>query len=190
MNDFQVSVDGRTFALDPPFMVLATQNPYEYEGTYLLPESQLDRFLMRITIGYPDREAEQRVLDTRRLADPLASLKPVLSADDVIALQARTREVTVADDLSGYILSIAEATRGEESLLAGVSPRGSLALYRSTQARALVQGREYVIPDDVKALAAPVLAHRIIPKTFRQDGRAHASERIIRAALDAVPVPL
>ena len=162
MNDFQVSVDGRTYPLDPPFMVLATQNPYEYEGTYLLPESQLDRFLMRITIGYPDREAERRVLDTRRLADPLVSLEATLSASDVLALQASTREVTVADELADYVLAIAAETRRVESLLAGVSPRGSLSLYRAAQAKALTEGRDYVVPDDVKGLAVPVLAHRIL----------------------------
>jgi MoxR-like ATPase len=190
MNDFQVSVDGRTYVLSPPFMVLATQNPYEYEGTYLLPESQLDRFLMRITIGYPDEAAERRVLNTRRLADPLVSLDAVLTAADVLGLQAATREVTVADELAHYVLALAAHTRRQESLLAGVSPRGSLALFRAAQARALVEGRDYVTPDDLKALAVPVLAHRIIPKTFRQDGRSDASEQIIREALDAVPVPL
>ena len=190
MNDFQVSVDGQTYPLDPPFMVLATQNPYEYEGTYLLPESQLDRFLMRITIGYPDREAERRVLDTRRLADPLLSLQPVLSAEDVLFLQARTREVRMADELADYVLAIAAATRRVESLLAGVSPRGCLALYRAAQARALTEGRDYVVPDDIKVLALPVLSHRIIPKSFQQDGRRGASERIIHEALEAVPIPL
>ena len=190
MNDFQVSVDGRTYPLDPPFMVLATQNPYEYEGTYLLPESQLDRFMLRITIGYPDVEAERRVLDSRRLADPLVGLQPVLTGEDVLALQAKTREVKVADELARYILAIAGNTRRQEDLLAGVSPRGCLALYRAAQAFALVQGRDYVVPDDIKTLAVAVLSHRIIPRTFRQDGRADASERIILEALDTVPVPL
>jgi MoxR-like ATPase len=190
MNDFQVSVDGRTYQLDPPFMVLATQNPYEYEGTYLLPESQLDRFLMRITIGYPDRAAERRVLASRRLADPLVELRAVLSGADVLALQARTRGVQVADDLADYILAIAEVTRQAEGLLAGVSPRGCLALYRASQARALTEGRDYVVPDDVKALAVPVLAHRIIPRSFRQDGRWDGTERVVREALAAVSVPL
>ncbi len=190
MNEFQVSVDGRTYPLDPPFMVLATQNPFEYEGTYLLPESQLDRFLVRITVGYPDAGSERRVLDTRRLADPIQSLEPVLSAEDVLMLQARTREVAVADELADYILALAATTRQVESLLVGVSPRGSLGLYRAAQARALVMGRAYVTPDDIKSLAVPVLAHRIIPRSFRQDGRAGFTERIIRDALEAVPVPL
>jgi len=190
MNDYQVSVDGQTHVLTPPFMVLATQNPFEYEGTYVLPESQLDRFLLRVRIGYPDQEAERRVLEARQLADPLESLEPVLSADDVLALQARRREMKVAEALSDYILAIAQVTREHESLLAGVSPRGCLALYRAAQARALLAGRDYVTPDDVKTLAVPVLAHRVIPKTFRQDGRAGASEGIIRETLNDVAVPL
>ena len=145
---------------------------------------------MRITIGYPDQEAERRVLESRRLADPLTSLEPALSADHVLRLQARTRQVKVSEALADYILSLAAVTRREESLLAGVSPRGCLALYRAAQARALTEGRDYVIPDDIKALAVPVLAHRIIPRSFRQDGRRDTSERLIREALETVPVPL
>jgi MoxR-like ATPase len=162
MNDFQVSVDGTTHPLPHPFMVLATQNPIEFAGTYPLPESQLDRFLLRVRIGYPDREHERLVLTRQQRSHPLDDLKSVMHARDVVALQKSVRDVRVEESLADYLLDIVGRTREAADLLVGVSPRGSLALYRAAQALALVDGRDYVLPDDIKTLAVPVLAHRLV----------------------------
>ena len=190
MNDSQVSVDGVTYRLPKPFIVIATQNPIEYEGTYPLPESQLDRFLMRLRIGYPDVPDERRVLYSQKMRHPIESIEPVITANDVLRIQQDVRSVRVDESISDYILAIVNHTRGHEHLEVGVSPRGSLGLFRAAQSLAYVEGRDYVVPDDVKGLAVPVLAHRIIPRSFRQDGRRGASERIINEALEAVSVPL
>ena len=189
MNDFQVSIDGVTHPLPEPFIVLATQNPFEFEGTYPLPESQLDRFLMRLRIGYPSLEDEKQVLETRKLSDPLDALQSVLEARQVLQLQRRTREVAVEDSVAEYILRISDATRGSDELVVGASPRGSVFLYRAAQALALIQGRDYCVPDDVKELAPLVLGHRVVPRAGFRPGSDHAGEEVVRHILEAVPVP-
>jgi MoxR-like ATPase len=171
-------------------MVLATQNPFEFEGTYPLPESQLDRFLMKIRVGYPGRDDELAVLRSQQIAHPLESLGPVATAGEVLALQARVREVRMEESLSDYILSIVTETRRSKSLTIGVSPRGSLFLYRACQSMALVEGRDYVIPDDIKRLAVAVLSHRVIGKGFAYEGGQDEREKIIRGILETVEVPV
>ncbi|HEV3261821.1 MAG TPA: MoxR family ATPase [Gemmataceae bacterium] len=190
MSDRQVSVDGQTRPLDPPFLVLATQNPYEFEGTYLLPESQLDRFLMRLQIGYPGRAAEKEILTCHRAGEPIDRLGPVLSAADVGALQRRVRQVRVDDSLNDYILDLADATRNHPDLYLGASPRASLSLYRAAQALALVKGRDYVVPDDIKWLAPAVLTHRLLTKGIRQGERSQSAADIVAEILDRTAVPV
>ncbi len=189
MNDHQVSQDGESHPLPDPFIVLATQNPYEFEGTYPLPESQLDRFLMRLHIGYPTREEEREVLASRTRGDPLDALAPVASGREIAALQARVRDVQVDEAIIDYIIELVAATRESDRLHVGVSPRGSLALRRAVQALALVKGRAYAVPDDVKRLAVPCLSHRVIPKGRHLVGSREAAE-IIREILGALPVPV
>ncbi|MCX7806060.1 MAG: MoxR family ATPase [Planctomycetota bacterium] len=190
MNDFQVSVDGRTYKLDEPFMVLATENPIEYAGTYPLPEAQLDRFLARIAIGYPDRDSEMRMLEEHRAGTPLEKmLEPVLDGGEVIRIQEAVREVKVDPALAGYILEIANKTRGSKALALGVSPRGCLMLYRAAQAMAFVEGRDFCLPDDIKRMAVPVLAHRVVEKGALSGGRRDA-RGIVQEIVDEVPVPL
>ena len=189
MSDCQVSVEGRTYPLDPPFIVLATQNPYEFEGTYVLPESQLDRFMIRIRMGYPVRSEERRILASHRRGEPVETLQPVLTANEVLTLQRAVREVRVDDALADYLLDIVHATRETDELHVGVSTRGALTLYRASQSLAFVSGRDYVIPDDVKSLAVPVLAHRVVGKSFLQAGEFQAAEAVIRDILDRLRVP-
>jgi MoxR-like ATPase len=189
MNDHQVTVDGQTRPLGPPFLVLATQNPYEFEGTYPLPESQLDRFLIRLRIGYPDRAAEKEVLTKHRNGEPVDNLRPVLSSEDILRLQARVRQVRVEDSLNDYILSLAEATRNHSDIYLGASTRAALSLYRAAQATASMVGRDYVVPDDIKQLAPWVLTHRLLAKNFRQGGRADAADAILADILQQTPVP-
>src|SRR5712692_2917978 len=160
MNELQVTIDGRSYALAQPFMVIATLNPVEHHGTYPLPESQLDRFLMRIRIGYPDRAAEREIV-RQASASTADSVRAVISGEQLLQLQDAIERVPVDDVLVDYMLAIVERTRAHESLAMGVSPRGARALYRASQALALLEGRDYVIPDDVKRLAIPVFAHRI-----------------------------
>ena len=164
MSEGQVSVEGKTHPLAEPFFVLATQNPYEFEGTYPLPENQLDRFMMCIEIGYPTREVERNVLTNHRDGEPVDKLKPVLSADQLRHLQRTARMIRVDDAINDYMLDLIHTTRGHEQLQLGVSTRGAITLYRAAQGLALVEGRGYVIPDDIKRLAVPVLAHRIVVK--------------------------
>ena len=189
MSDGQVSVEGNTHVLQPPFLVLATQNPFEFEGTYVLPESQLDRFMIRLRMGYPVRAEERDILTSHRRGEPVESLRPVLSTADVLALQHAVRSVRVDDAISDYLLDLVHATRETPDLHVGVSTRGALTLYRAAQSLALVSGRDYVIPDDVKTLAVPVLSHRVIGKSFLQAGEFGASEAIIRDLLDRLRVP-
>src|SRR5262245_9038218 len=167
MSDRQVSLDGKTHPLGPPFFVLATQNPYEFEGTYPLPESQLDRFLIRLKLGYPDREAERLILSGHREGEPVEKLTPVLAGDEVVGLQHAVREVKFADELSDYLLDVVEATRQHADVQLGASTRAALSLYRAAQARALLAGRTYAVPDDVKRLAPVVLAHRLLLRRAR-----------------------
>lgn len=189
MSERQVSIEGRTHPLPPPFLVLATQNPFDFEGTYALPESQLDRFMIRLRMGYPDRSEERRVLSSHRSGEPVGSLQPVLSREDVIRLQRTVRQIRVHDSIADYLLNLVHATREHEDVRVGVSTRGALTLYRAAQSFALVTGREFVVPDDIKTLAIPVLAHRIMGRSFLQAGEFSAAEAILRDAIDRVPVP-
>lgn len=189
MSDGQVSVDGQTHRLPAPFLVIATQNPFEFEGTYPLPESQLDRFLLRVSMGYPSRENERRVLSSHRSGQPVDELEPVLTADDVLTLQQAVRQVTVEESLADYLLDVVEATRRCDEFHVGVSTRGALGLYRACQALALLSNRDFVVPDDVKQLAAPVLAHRVISKSHVQAGQRLAVENVVQRLVQSVPVP-
>ncbi len=189
MSDRQVTVDGQTRPLGPPFFVLATQNPYEFEGTYPLPESQLDRFLLRLHVGYPDRAAERGILTGHRAGEPVDLLQPVLSVPDVLALQQSVRHVKVEDGVADYLLDIVGATRGHADVHLGASTRAALALYRAAQALALVDGRSFVVPDDIKELAVPVLAHRILPRATRGGASDTAAEGIVREVVDRTTVP-
>ena len=189
MSDRQVSVDGKTYELPKPFIVIATQNPFEFEGTYALPESQLDRFLLRVSMGYPDRQDEKQVLASHRIGEPVDDLKPVLTCDQVLQLQQAVREVAVEDSLSDYLLSLVDATRQSEELHVGVSTRGALCLYRAAQANALLCQRSYVIPDDIKQLAVPILSHRVIAKSQLQGQHRRAVESLMAKLVDSVSIP-
>jgi MoxR-like ATPase len=190
MSEHQVSLDGETRPLGPPFFVLATQNPFEFEGAYPLPESQLDRFLMRLRIGYPGREAERRVLTGHCEGEPVDRLDPVLSADELTHLQERTRQVRVDDRLADYLLDLIDATRVHPELYLGGSTRAALGLHRAAQALALVEGRDYVIPDDIKRLARPVLAHRLLPRGPRSAGGGDPCEDVLDDILSRTPIPV
>jgi MoxR-like ATPase len=189
MSEEQVSVENQTLHLDRPFMVIATQNPFEFEGTYYLPENQLDRFLLRITVGYPDRAAEQRIITLQPARTKLEELKPVMSAAEIVALQDKVPSIKMDNALIEYILNIVEATRNDEDLHLGVSPRGALALTQACQAGALLKGRDYVIPDDVKELVIPVCAHRVISKTYLHNGDANVTARVLQRVLDETATP-
>ncbi len=191
MNERQVTIDSRRMELPDPFMVIATQNPAEHHGTYPLPESQLDRFLMRIRIGYPDAVSERDILRQGESSSGEAP-RPVLSARELLGIQEAVRQVTVDDSLADYLLAIVEKTRVHESLSLGVSPRGSQALFRAVQARALLEGRAYAIPDDVKRLAVAVFGHRVIvhARSGIAPQRSHMGDQIIKDILNLVEVPL
>jgi MoxR-like ATPase len=191
MNDLQITVDGRSYPLAEPFLVVATQNPVEHHGTYPLPESQLDRFLMRLRIGYPDLSSEKEILrNFGRQAD--ASVRAVLSSREILKLQSQVHQIKVDDALVDYMLAIVEKTRSHESLALGVSPRGAQALYRATQALAMVEGREYAIPDDIKRLVVPIFAHRVIvnTRTALSQRSSELADRILQEILTLVDVPL
>jgi MoxR-like ATPase len=185
MSEFQVSVDGQTRALREPFIVIATQNPIEYEGTYTLPESQLDRFTLRLEMGYPGTEDEIHIMRRRDPRLALESLGPVLTADDVLQLQDRVGQVIVDDSVAHYILGIIQGTREDEHISLGASPRASVSFYETCQARALVEGRDFVTPDDVKRMAVPILAHRILVKSRGRNPISAARERA-QAVIDVV----
>ncbi len=191
MNEVQVTIESHSYPLEQPFMVMATQNPVEHHGTYPLPESQLDRFLMRLRMGYPDREAEREIL---RNTDGVRAeiVGAVLSADELLHLQEQVGRVAVDEALVDYMLAIVEKTRTHESLALGVSPRGAQALYRATQALALVEGRDYVIPDDIKRLAIPIFAHRVAinARASLAQRSTELAERILSEILTLVEVPL
>lgn len=190
MSEARVSVDGTTHPLPNPFMVVATQNPLEFTGTYPLPESQLDRFLMVLKIGYPSPEEERRILVSRRAEDPIDRLEPALSPEQVARLCDRVAQVRMDEALTAYVVEIAARTRVDKALAAGVSPRGALHLSRAAQAWALLEARDYATPDDVKAVAIPVLAHRVLEKRVRlsADGRLTVHQTLHRI-LQEVPVP-
>ncbi|HLG92105.1 MAG TPA: MoxR family ATPase, partial [Acidimicrobiales bacterium] len=187
MEEQQVTVDNRTYKLPAPFIVIATQNPIEHAGTYPLPESELDRFLMRIHMGYPDRESELEILDTHGARDPVARLEPVASGWDVLEMMAVARSVFVAPGLKGYLVDLAEATRSHPGVGMGMSPRATLHLLRAARARAAAEGRSYLLPDDVKALAHPVLDHRL---SVALEGQAPgAASEALSEILERLPVP-
>jgi MoxR-like ATPase len=190
MSDRQVSVDGVSHALAAPFMVLATQNPYEFEGTYPLPENQMDRFTMRLRIGYPHRKVEKEVLTQHRRGEPVDTLTPALDKERLIAMQADVRQVKVEDSLNDYIMDLVDATRNREDIYLGVSTRGALMLYHTAQALAYINGRDYVVPDDIKQLAVPVLSHRTLAKSYRQNGRVDAGDALILDILKNTAVPV
>jgi MoxR-like ATPase len=189
MNEGQVSVDGQTYPLEPPFFVLATQNPFEYEGTYPLPENQLDRFMLCIEIGYPERDIEKQVLATHRNGEPVDAVRPVLNTAQLIELQHAVRRVRVDDAISDYLLEIVGRTRQHEDLALGVSTRGAITLFRAVQGLAFAEGRDYAVPDDVKRLVVPVLAHRIICRGSLRFAQRPRSQAILEQILQKVPVP-
>lgn len=189
MSDSQVSIDGQTYQLAKPFMVIATQNPFEFEGTYVLPESQLDRFLMRISMGYPEREFEAKIFKNHREGQPVDKLQPVCPWNMVLEMQAAVREVEVEDSISEYILNVVHASRESPELAVGVSTRAALSWYRAVQAAAFMDGRKYAIPDDAKDLAVSVLSHRV-----QMHGGLHGAQRadleaIIREIVSGVELP-
>jgi MoxR-like ATPase len=188
MAERQVTVDGTTYRLEAPYLVMATQNPVEHEGTYPLPESQLDRFLMRVSMGYPDKTAELAMLDAHGDRDALDDLRPVVTAADVVAAQHAVRAVHVAPSLKGYLVDVADATRRHQRLALPVSPRATLALLRASRARAASAGRAYVVPDDIKTLAEPVLAHRMLVTPEAQLGGVRTADAL-QEAIRSVPVP-
>jgi MoxR-like ATPase len=190
MSEGQVSIDGTTYPLPKPFMVVATQNPFEYEGTYPLPESQLDRFLLRMSLGYPDRAIERQVLATHRVGEPVDDLQSVVSGEDILSAQHSARDVRFEPSLVDYLLDIVDATRHHENFDVGVSTRGALSFYRGCQARAISQQRDFVTPDDVKSLAIATLAHRVLPKSMYQGAGRREVEAELQQILDRVPVPI
>ena len=189
MGDHQCSIDGRTYELPRPFLVVATQNPFEYEGTYVLPESQLDRFLLRVSMGYPDLDFERDVLKSHRDGEPVDQLTPVLSTDDVIQLQQQVRQVRVEASLSDYMLDVVHRTRECPDLSVGVSTRGALLWYRAAQSYAFASSRDYVVPDDIKRLAIPVLSHRVLARGRVQGSQREVVEGIIDRLVSEAPVP-
>lgn len=188
MSEHQVTVEGKTRPLPDPFFVVATQNPVDFQGTYPLPEAQLDRFLLKLTMGYPPVEDELRILSERQLTDPLDSLEPVANGDDIRRMQLAVRQIEIKESVARYMLAIATATREHRDLELGVSPRGALALYRASQANALIAGRDFVTPADIQTLATPTLCHRILPtQQARYGGQDIAT--IIHDTLNRLPVP-
>ncbi len=192
MNEYQVTVDNRTYKLPQPFMVIATQNPIEHHGTYPLPESQLDRFLLRLKMGYPSAASEKEILMKFADAEPLAQIEPVMAAEEVVEMQQAVRRVTVDEQLIAYTLAIVEKTRQHEYLSLGVSPRGSMSLYRAAQGLAFLEGRPYCIPDDFKRLVLPVFAHRIVVSSRYVSTlkKVDQAEAMLSEILDSTPIPL
>jgi MoxR-like ATPase len=189
MQERQVTAEGETKPLPRPFMLLATQNPIELEGTFPLPEAQLDRFLLKVSIGYPTTEDDYEILARFRQADPLEELKPVILSDELLQIQAQCHEVHVATDVSDYIIRLIHATREHDSIQLGASPRAMLALYHTAQALAALRGRTFVIPDDVKYLTPFVLVHRIIPRV-ESHLRGLTAKEALRGVMESVPVPV
>ena len=192
MNENQVTVDNRTSLLPQPFMVMATQNPIEHHGTYPLPESQLDRFLMRLKIGYPSADSEKEILQNFAQSDPLANIRPVMTGAEVVEIQNQVRRVKVDEELVNYMLAIVEKTRQHEYLSLGVSPRGSMSLYRAGQALAFLEGRNYCIPDDFKRLILPVFSHRCVVSSryISTLKKSDQTEAILEGIIESTPVPL
>jgi MoxR-like ATPase len=192
MNESQITVDNHTHPLPKPFLVLATQNPIEHHGTYPLPESQLDRFLMRIRMGYPDRESEKNILRNNAGHSPVESVAPMMDATDVLSMQKAVSHIKVEESLLDYALEIVERTRQTEQLSLGVSPRGAVMLHRAAQARAFLEGRDYCLPDDFKRLIVPVFAHRVVVSSryVSTQKKSEQAEAILREILETTRVPL
>jgi MoxR-like ATPase len=193
MAEGHVTVEGVTYRLRAPFMVVATQNPVEHHGTYPLPESQVDRFMLRLRVGYPSFEVEKEILRDRERGDPLEALRPVMTGEDVVELQRAVLNVSVDDALVDYLMRIVTATRESETLDLGVSPRGTLALFRAAQALALTEGRDYCVPDDLKRLILPVFAHRLVVNSRFSSSlhrRSEEAEEVLREIMKTVSVPL
>lgn len=192
MAENHITVEQETYHLPRPFMVLATQNPVEHHGTYPLPESQLDRFMMRVRMGYPEADAEKAILRQQTFNSAVDDIRPVMSGEDVVVLQREVREVSVDESLLDYLINIVRATRDTEILNLGVSPRGSLSLYHASQALAYIEGRDFVIPDDIKRLVIPVFAHRIVVNSRFSTGlrRSDEAEAALREILRNINVPL
>ena len=192
MNEGQVTVDSHSFPLPQPFLVIATQNPVEHHGTYPLPESQMDRFLMRVRMGYPDREAEREILRSQAGAAQLENLEPVLTGADVLEMQHAVTRVRVDESLVSYTLQIVRKTRDSEHLSLGVSPRGSQMLYRAAQASAFLDGREFCTPEDFKPLVVPVFAHRVAVSTLYSSTlkTSEQTDQVVRDIVESIPVPL
>ena len=190
MSEQQVSVEGETRALPSPFFVIATQNPFEFEGTYPLPENQLDRFMVCLEVGYPDRETERNVLTRHRTGQPVDALSAVTDRATISSLQQQVAEVRVDDSIADYLLTIVHCTREHPELSLGVSTRGALTIYRAAQSLALVNSRDYVIPDDVKELVGPVLAHRVVCRGAFSDGQREKAGQILTDILEGTPIPV
>ena len=188
MEERQITVDGQTHPLPEPFLVLATQNPIEYEGTFPLPEAQMDRFLLRIHIGYPENRDEIRMLEGQRIRHPIEDLGQVVSLEELLEAQRAVRHVKISDDIKRYIVDLVDATRSHPEVYLGASPRGSIALFRASQALAGMQGRDFVLPDDVKRMAVPALAHRLIVGSAARIREVDARE-IVQELLERLPVP-
>ncbi len=189
MAEETVSVENETRVLERPFMLVATQNPFEFEGTYYLPENQLDRFIIKIALGYPERSSEHLILTTRPGRNALDHLQPVMSAAEVVELQDQVPQIKIDHAIVEYILDLVESTRHNDDLHLGVSPRGALALTQAAQASAMLAGRDFVTPDDVKELFLAVCGHRVVSKTYLHNGDANATVRILQSVLDRVAAP-
>ncbi|CAI6085631.1 hypothetical protein PAECIP112173_04706 [Paenibacillus sp. JJ-100] len=190
MEERSVTVDGKTYALPRPFLLLATQNPLQFEGTYRLPEAQLDRFMIRITLGYPEPEQEVELLSRERSKDILESLRPMMLAEEIVAIQREVRKVHVDTVIKEYLVAVSVATRSHDAVRLGISPRGTLAWMTAVQAYAYLQGRSYVVPDDVQSMAIPVLCHRIQLKSMNRADASSVQEQVIHEVLSSVPVPV
>jgi MoxR-like ATPase len=189
MSEAAVSIEGTTYPLPLPFMLVATQNPYEFEGTYFLPENQLDRFLMRISLGYPAPDDEARIIEKQPARTTLTHLAPVLSGDEVLALQERVDRVTMDPALVDYLIALAAATREHDDLQVGISPRGALALAQATRATAVLHDRDYCVPEDIVSNVIPVCAHRVISRTYLHAGDTSSARRIMQQILETVRSP-
>ena len=190
MEEGQTTIDGETFILPKPFFIIATQNPIESQGTFPLPEAQIDRFFMRLSLGYPAESEEEAILDGHIKSSPLHALAPVCTAEDILTAQAAVREIHLSASVRNYIVRLAKATRESDRLQLGISPRASLALAHASQAWAAMHGRDFVLPDDVKEMVIPVLAHRVIPKMQTTQRSAQTAETILAEITAAVPAPI
>lgn len=190
MEEGQITIDGDTFILPKPFFIIATQNPIESQGTFPLPEAQIDRFLMRLSLGYPSADEEKAILDGHIVSSPLSELEPVCTMEELRAVQRAVRDIHLSDSVRDYIVRIAHATRESNRLRLGISPRASLALAHASQAWAAMQGRDYVLPDDVKAVAVPVLAHRVVSRSQNSVRLAQSTETVMEYLLSTVQAPI